>query len=54
MVVTPTPHVLSDDILARCAERAPVYDQENRFVTEDFEGLCRPSPRTRQMRCASH
>ena len=32
-------HVLSDDILARCQERAPVYDRENRFFTEDFEEL---------------
>jgi alkylation response protein AidB-like acyl-CoA dehydrogenase len=32
-------HVLSDDILARCLERAPIYDQENRFFTEDFEEL---------------
>lgn len=32
-------HVLSEDILARCLERAPIYDQENRFFTEDFEEL---------------
>ena len=32
-------HVLSEDILARCLERAPVYDRENRFFTEDFEEL---------------
>lgn len=31
--------LLSDDILERCWERAPVYDQENRFFTEDFEEL---------------
>lgn len=31
--------VLSDDLLARCAERAPIYDQENRFFSEDFEEL---------------
>ncbi len=30
---------LSDDILARCHQRAPVYDRENRFFTEDFEEL---------------
>src|SRR5258706_186145 len=30
---------LSEAILARCAERAPVYDRENRFFTEDFEEL---------------
>ena len=27
------------DIFARCAERAPLYDRENRFFTEDFEEL---------------
>ena len=27
------------DIFTRCAERAPLYDQENRFFTEDFEEL---------------
>ena len=32
-------HVLSDDLLARCKERAPVYDRENRFFQEDFEEL---------------
>jgi alkylation response protein AidB-like acyl-CoA dehydrogenase len=31
--------VLSDDILRRCGERAPIYDQENRFFDEDFEEL---------------
>ncbi|HEX5387763.1 MAG TPA: acyl-CoA dehydrogenase family protein [Gemmatimonadales bacterium] len=31
--------VLSDALLARCLERAPVYDRENRFFTEDFEEL---------------
>jgi alkylation response protein AidB-like acyl-CoA dehydrogenase len=40
MVVTTTKYALSDDILARCQERAPIYDQENRFFTEDFEELC--------------
>jgi alkylation response protein AidB-like acyl-CoA dehydrogenase len=30
---------LTDDMLARFAERAPQYDQENRFFTEDFEEL---------------
>lgn len=38
MVVTIN-QVLSDELLARCRERAPVYDQENRFFTEDFEEL---------------
>jgi alkylation response protein AidB-like acyl-CoA dehydrogenase len=31
--------VLSDDLLARCAERAAGYDRENRFFFEDFEEL---------------
>jgi alkylation response protein AidB-like acyl-CoA dehydrogenase len=31
--------LLSDDLLARFAERAPRYDQENRFFSEDFEEL---------------
>jgi alkylation response protein AidB-like acyl-CoA dehydrogenase len=34
-----TTSVLSDDVLARCAERAPAYDRENRFFSEDFEEL---------------
>ena len=32
-------HVLSDDVLAGCAERAPEYDRENRFFSDDFEEL---------------
>lgn len=39
MAVAITHHVLSDAILVRCAERAPIYDRENRFFTEDFEEL---------------
>ena len=39
MAVATKQHVLSDDILARCAERAPIYDRENRFFNEDFEEL---------------
>jgi alkylation response protein AidB-like acyl-CoA dehydrogenase len=31
--------VLPDDLLDRCAERAAVYDRENRFFHEDFEEL---------------
>jgi alkylation response protein AidB-like acyl-CoA dehydrogenase len=31
--------VLTDDMLARFDERAPVYDRENRFFDEDFEEL---------------
>ena len=30
---------LSDDVLARCAERAATYDRENRFFAEDFDEL---------------
>ncbi len=38
-VMAESTYVLSDDILARCHEHAPVYDRENRFFTEDFEEL---------------
>jgi alkylation response protein AidB-like acyl-CoA dehydrogenase len=31
--------VLSDQLLARCTERAPIYDRENRFFDEDFAEL---------------
>lgn len=30
---------LSDDLLKRCAQRASVYDRENRFCQEDFDEL---------------
>jgi alkylation response protein AidB-like acyl-CoA dehydrogenase len=33
--------VLTDDMLARFHERAPIYDRENRFFDEDFEELRR-------------
>ena len=35
------PHLpwLSDTLLARCAQRAPDYDHEHRFCTEDFQEL---------------
>lgn len=36
---TTNQHILSDAILARCRERAPVYDEENRFFHEDFAEL---------------
>ena len=36
---TSKPSVLSDTLLARCHERAPIYDRENRFFFEDFEEL---------------
>jgi alkylation response protein AidB-like acyl-CoA dehydrogenase len=35
---TKTP-ILSDELLARCHQRAPIYDRENRFFFEDFEEL---------------
>jgi alkylation response protein AidB-like acyl-CoA dehydrogenase len=31
--------VLTDEILIRCEERAPGYDQDNRFFDEDFQEL---------------
>ena len=31
--------VLTDDMLGRFDERAPVYDRENRFFQEDFDEL---------------
>ena len=31
--------ILSDALLARCGQRAPIYDQENRFFDEDFAEL---------------
>lgn len=31
--------VLTDDLLQRCHERAPGYDRDNKFFTEDFEEL---------------
>lgn len=31
--------VLTDDLLGRCLDRAPTYDRENRFFTEDFQEL---------------
>jgi alkylation response protein AidB-like acyl-CoA dehydrogenase len=39
MAISTSPQVLSEDILARCGERAPGYDRENRFFHEDFEEL---------------
>ena len=37
--LVPTPSVLSDALLERCAQRAATYDRENRFFFEDFEDL---------------
>jgi alkylation response protein AidB-like acyl-CoA dehydrogenase len=34
-----TDRILSEDLLARCEKRAPVYDRENRFFQEDFDEL---------------
>src|SRR5688572_23530715 len=34
-----TNRILSADLLARCEERAPIYDRENRFFQEDFDEL---------------
>jgi alkylation response protein AidB-like acyl-CoA dehydrogenase len=36
-----TASVLTDDMLQRFHERAPIYDRENRFFSEDFEELRR-------------
>lgn len=38
-VAAPPQPVLTDDILVRCHERAPRYDHENAFFTEDFQEL---------------
>jgi alkylation response protein AidB-like acyl-CoA dehydrogenase len=38
-ITTATAEMLSDEMLARFRERAPVYDRENRFFAEDFEEL---------------
>src|SRR5438309_3941784 len=34
-------NLLTDEMLARFAERAPTYDRENRFFDADFEDLRR-------------
>jgi alkylation response protein AidB-like acyl-CoA dehydrogenase len=39
MTVTEQRSVLTDEMLARFDERAPLYDRENRFFQEDFEEL---------------
>ncbi len=39
MTITTMKPLLSDELLAACAERAPGYDRENKFFTEDFEEL---------------
>jgi alkylation response protein AidB-like acyl-CoA dehydrogenase len=35
----PTGHLVTDEMLARFDERAPVYDRDNAFFAEDFEEL---------------
>ncbi|HZT05819.1 MAG TPA: acyl-CoA dehydrogenase family protein [Chloroflexota bacterium] len=35
----PKAEILSDQMLTRFAERAPIYDRENRFFQEDFDEL---------------
>ena len=35
----PVSSVLTDELLARCGERAATYDRENRFFQEDFDEL---------------
>ena len=34
-----TSTLLTDDMLSRFGERAPIYDRDNRFFDEDFEEL---------------
>jgi alkylation response protein AidB-like acyl-CoA dehydrogenase len=36
---TANPPVLSDELIARCGERAAAYDRENRFFSEDWEEI---------------
>ena len=38
-MVATNQHILSDDLLAHCLERAPGYDRDNQFFTEDFDEL---------------
>jgi len=38
-ITLPGTDLLTDDLLARFDERAPMYDRENRFMHEDFEEL---------------
>lgn len=38
-MATTTESILSQQLLDKCRERAPVYDRENRFFQEDFEEL---------------
>ena len=38
-VRSPVASVLTEELIARCGERAATYDRENRFFAEDFEEL---------------
>jgi len=38
-VAMPVSSVLTDELIARCGERAAAYDRENRFFSDDFEEL---------------
>src|SRR5947209_14103943 len=37
--IAPVKSVLTDELIARCGERAAGYDRENRFFQEDFDEL---------------
>jgi alkylation response protein AidB-like acyl-CoA dehydrogenase len=39
-VTLPPSSVLTDELLVRCHERAPRYDRESSFFSEDFDELC--------------
>ena len=45
--------ILTDEMLARFDERAPVYDRENTFFTEDFEELREAATSRRRCRSSS-
>ena len=38
-IADPISSVLTDELIARCGDRAATYDRENRFFSEDFEEL---------------
>jgi alkylation response protein AidB-like acyl-CoA dehydrogenase len=38
-ITAPVSSALTDELIARCGDRAATYDRENRFFTEDFEEL---------------
>ena len=42
-MTTTTRELLTDEMLARFDERAPVYDRENRFFDEDWDELRGPA-----------